>query len=218
MEPENHTKATLVDLLDRILDKGLVIHADLIVSVAGIPLIGLNLKAALAGMETMVKYGMMKAWDERMRAQESEARSQKGTFLSNGEEVLLTAHGGWYCRHGLHPAWRYGHLYLTPERLCVYQHPFERMLFEVPLTGIVRFLMPEDTPSEDGKVRELHLVMADGHIEKLRCTEASQLLACLDELQVGEGVTLDNTVWKTLWRDSRGEGPLPSMDTVCKSS
>ena len=39
MEPTREVHATLVDLLDRILDKGLVIHADVIISVAGIPLI-----------------------------------------------------------------------------------------------------------------------------------------------------------------------------------
>lgn len=60
--------STIVDLLDRVLDKGLVINADIIISVAGIPLIGVNLRAALAGMETMMQYGMMKDWDERTRA------------------------------------------------------------------------------------------------------------------------------------------------------
>lgn len=68
MEPTRETKATLVDLLDRVLDKGLIIHADLIVSVAGIPLIGVSLKAALAGMETMLEYGMMEDWDKLQRA------------------------------------------------------------------------------------------------------------------------------------------------------
>jgi len=78
MEPTRETKATLVDLLDRVLDKGLIIHADIIISVAGIPLIGVNLKAALAGMETMLKYGMMEDWDKahRLIAQER-LRSQK---------------------------------------------------------------------------------------------------------------------------------------------
>ena len=74
MEPQRSTKATLVDLLDRVLEKGLVINADLIVSVAGIPLIGVNLRAALAGMETMLKYGIMQAWDERTRVWEREQR------------------------------------------------------------------------------------------------------------------------------------------------
>ena len=48
MEPTRNTHATLVDLLDRVLDKGLVIHADLIISVAGIPLIGVNLKGSIS--------------------------------------------------------------------------------------------------------------------------------------------------------------------------
>ena len=74
MEPTRNSHATLVDLLDRVLDKGLVINADLIISLAGVPLIGVNLRAALAGMETMLEYGLMKEWDARIRARESEQR------------------------------------------------------------------------------------------------------------------------------------------------
>ena len=77
MEPTRNTHATLVDLLDRVLDKGLVIQADIIISVAGVPLIGVNLRAALAGMETMLKYGVMKEWDERIRSWENECREKK---------------------------------------------------------------------------------------------------------------------------------------------
>lgn len=78
MEPIRDVNATLVDLLDRVLDKGLIINADIIVSVAGIPLIGVNLKAALAGMETMLEYGMMRDWDEAYRviAQKVYARKE----------------------------------------------------------------------------------------------------------------------------------------------
>ena len=72
MEPTRNSHATLVDLLDRVLDKGLVIYADLIISLAGVPLIGVNLRAALAGMETMLNYGLMNEWDEHTRAWESE--------------------------------------------------------------------------------------------------------------------------------------------------
>ncbi|MBU1340496.1 MAG: gas vesicle protein [Proteobacteria bacterium] len=77
MEPTSYTKATLVDLLDRVLDKGIVIHAEIIVSVAGIPLIGVNLKAALAGMETMLEYGMMEELDKRIRSQAMENEKEK---------------------------------------------------------------------------------------------------------------------------------------------
>lgn len=57
----------LVELLDKILDKGVVLNADVIISVAGIPLVGVSLRAALAGIETMLEYGIMEAWDESIR-------------------------------------------------------------------------------------------------------------------------------------------------------
>jgi len=76
MEPTRNSHATLVDLLDRVLDKGLVINADIIISLAGVPLIGVNLRAALAGMETMLEYGLMKEWDAHTRARESERRKK----------------------------------------------------------------------------------------------------------------------------------------------
>ena len=68
MLPTREKKATLSDVLDRALNKGLLINADIIISVADIPLIGVNLKAAIAGMETMIEYGMMRDWDEALRA------------------------------------------------------------------------------------------------------------------------------------------------------
>ncbi|MBU2639316.1 MAG: gas vesicle protein [Nanoarchaeota archaeon] len=67
MKPIRNKNVTFVDLLDRVLDKGLVINADIIVSVADIPLIGINLRAALAGMETMLEYGVMEEWDKTLR-------------------------------------------------------------------------------------------------------------------------------------------------------
>jgi hypothetical protein len=76
MQPSRDTHATLVDLLDRVLEKGLVLNADLIINVAGIPLIGVNLRAYLAGIETMLKYGIWQDWDEAQRAIASRERQQ----------------------------------------------------------------------------------------------------------------------------------------------
>ena len=76
MDPTRDKHYTLVDLLDRVLDKGIMLYADIIVSVAGIPLIGINLRAALAGMETMLSYGVMQEWDKKIRAQKSEVEKQ----------------------------------------------------------------------------------------------------------------------------------------------
>lgn len=66
MEPEKDESA-VVDLIDTILNKGAIVHADVIISLADIPLIGINLNLALGGIETMLNYGMMEAWDQRIR-------------------------------------------------------------------------------------------------------------------------------------------------------
>ena len=89
MEPMARPQLTLVDLLDRVLDRGLVINADIIVSLAGVPLIGINLRAALAGMETMVKYGVMKDWDQRARvlALASKTSKQESSMALDGAPV-----------------------------------------------------------------------------------------------------------------------------------
>ena len=50
--------SNLVDVIDRILDKGLVINADITVSVAGVELLGIKVRAALASFETAAKYGL----------------------------------------------------------------------------------------------------------------------------------------------------------------
>ncbi|MGD1276779.1 MAG: gas vesicle protein [Tepidisphaeraceae bacterium] len=66
--PKAYHRATLVDLLDRVLDRGLFLRADLVISLAGIPLIGATLSVALAGTQTLVQYGVLADWDEEIRA------------------------------------------------------------------------------------------------------------------------------------------------------
>jgi hypothetical protein len=68
MQPTNAGRATLVDLLDRVLEKGLVLNADLVIHVAGIPLLGVNLRACLAGVDTMLKYGIWRDWDDLVKS------------------------------------------------------------------------------------------------------------------------------------------------------
>ena len=65
MKPTRETEAGLVDLLDRVLEKGLIIHADVVITLAGVPLIGISLKAALANIETMLDYGMFEHYTEQ---------------------------------------------------------------------------------------------------------------------------------------------------------
>jgi hypothetical protein len=88
VQPTRDTHATLVDLLDRVLEKGLVLNADLLINVAGIPLLGVNLRACLAGIETMLKYGIWQDWDEAQRAMATREYRQK-TLALEGEGANL---------------------------------------------------------------------------------------------------------------------------------
>ena len=100
MEPElpkAYRRATLVDLLDRVLDKGLFLRADLVISLAGIPLIGATLSVAVAGTETLLKYGVLSDWDEAIRAVPPEQRQllragrPNGLLLGSQAELPTTA-------------------------------------------------------------------------------------------------------------------------------
>lgn len=55
---ERTSGGTLVDLIDRILDKGLIINADITVSVVGVELLGIKIRLALASFETAARYGL----------------------------------------------------------------------------------------------------------------------------------------------------------------
>jgi hypothetical protein len=68
MEPIND-KHAIVDLIDVLLKKGAVIKADLIITVADVPLVGLSLHAVIAGMTMMQEYGMLAKFDEHCRSQ-----------------------------------------------------------------------------------------------------------------------------------------------------
>ena len=79
-QAERDTPGTLADVIDRILDKGLVINADIAVSVAGVELLGIKIRAALASFETAAKYGLefpmgtnmeTVAWNEAMVGKET---------------------------------------------------------------------------------------------------------------------------------------------------
>lgn len=60
LEPEKDIKQEtgLAAVIDRVLDKGLVINADIAVSVAGTELLGIKIRAALASFETAAQFGL----------------------------------------------------------------------------------------------------------------------------------------------------------------
>ena len=126
MKPTRDQKHTLVDLLDRVLDRGVILHADLIISVSGIPLVGVSLKAAVAGIETMLEYGYFKEWDQEIRELESRAEH---------EEIVISMSGSFDEGVSLHSHWKFCNVVLTPQRLVCYQ--VHRILASIPIKNIL---------------------------------------------------------------------------------
>jgi len=58
LKPEKDEVTGLAGAIDKILDKGLVINADITIDVAGVELLGIKIRAALASFETAAKYGL----------------------------------------------------------------------------------------------------------------------------------------------------------------
>ncbi|MDP2726546.1 MAG: gas vesicle protein [Dehalococcoidia bacterium] len=86
LQAERNGAGTLADVIDRILDKGLVINADITISVVGIEMLGIKIRAALASFETAARYGLEfpsgtrlehRAWQEAMVVKEVCPQCQK---------------------------------------------------------------------------------------------------------------------------------------------
>ena len=189
--PTREKKATLVDLLDRVLEKGLVIHADIIISVAGIPLIGINLRAALAGMETMLKYGMMRDWDERTRQWEREHAKRREPAFWPEEKVLLRMYGAHWYSKGIYRAWRPGQLYLTDKRLFLFRPEPGEMLFETRLEKVKGLAVKRETHFTGVERDMLYLVSNPDRVVHLYAENPAELVAVLEARTQSLGINLD---------------------------
>ena len=78
MKPTKEDEHAVVDVLDVILREGAIIQADVLVSVADIPLIGINLRAAVAGLTTMREHGLFENWDLETRRRGKDRRTESG--------------------------------------------------------------------------------------------------------------------------------------------
>lgn len=174
MEPTCDTKATLVDLLDRILDKGLMLNADVIISVAGIPLIGINLKAAIASVDTMLKYGIWEDWDAAQRGIATEERRRKSGELPllEGEEVILKMFGSHWYSNGIYRSWRPGHLYVTDKRVLLRRKEPAEILFEAYYEDIMGFSTERKKNITKKETDYLYIFFKNGEIAKLHPTDA----------------------------------------------
>lgn len=183
MEPTRN--GALVDLVDRILVKGVILHADLIISVSGVPLIGVNLKAAIAGMKTMLDYGMMEAWDEKIRRYALEHSDEEELPLDDNEEIILKTFASHYYRvTSLPGVWRPGYLYLTNKRLFLFRKKPAKILFETPLDKIRGLTIQRKKylkKIEDTLLLLLENEQTDSDAEMLRTVDIRELKRRIEE-------------------------------------
>lgn len=90
MEPQRSREGTLLQVVETLLDKGLVLNADIMVSVAGVELLGIRIRAALASFETAARYGLdFPAGTDRDTVAWQEAIEQKDTCPECGKRAEL---------------------------------------------------------------------------------------------------------------------------------
>ena len=86
--------ASIADVIDRILDKGLVINADIAISLVDVELLSIKIRAVLCSLETAARYGLempsgtnleTAAWRE---AQEPRDNCPQCSKRSRVEELL----------------------------------------------------------------------------------------------------------------------------------
>jgi len=218
MEPERdwRGRATLVDLLDRVFDKGIMLYADIVISVAGIPLIGVNLRAALAGMETMAEYGIMQDMDVKTRMWESQHRKTKEVSLIEGEELILRVFGSYHYEQGIINVWKSGQFYLTNTRLLLYQKDFDEIVFQTPIVKIGAIGVRSET-SFTGKMRDIiYLYLQDKNVVRLSVFDTQQFKQKLEFLIDKAGITLDEEILSGML-DERAPGFLKNGEKIsCK--
>lgn len=174
LEPVRDPRVTLVELVDTLLDRGLYLNLDVIISVADIPLIGLNLRATLAGMETMLEYGMMRDWDQRTRAW-IQRTATRDLPLEDDEELLAKMAGGYFSQDDFHRDWRPGSVYLTTGRLLVFRRDPREVLWETPLEDIRSVEISPETTIGGETLDRLQLRTAQGEEAVLSASAPQRL-------------------------------------------
>lgn len=154
MRPERE-KDSLGELLNRLVTKGVLINADVIISVAGIPLIGIKLEAAIASIETMLEYGLFKELDSNTRAWQLEHRKTRPLLLEN-EQIEFELYGSYLQQS--YPAWKYCFIYISNLRIFGWNKAFNKVLFEIPLAKIRTIDISKGIYQEEER-DELHLVL-----------------------------------------------------------
>jgi hypothetical protein len=149
------------------------------VSVAGIPLIGVNLRAAIAGMETMLRYGLMRDWDERIRDWERKHVERREPALLANETTVSRMYGALWTARGIYRVWRPGHIYLTNRRLILFRAEPPETLLEIPLHNIRGYAVRREARFTGRERDLLYLTLRSGRSVCLYAEKHEDLLSAM---------------------------------------
>ncbi|MBK8050334.1 MAG: gas vesicle protein [Anaerolineales bacterium] len=189
MEATRTRHATIDDLLERLLEKGIILNLDLVIGVAGIPLIGVNLRAAIAAIETLIEYGIMEAWDEDIRKYAATEIQRKKIALAPGESVTLEMFGSYWYSNGIYRAWQSGRLFLTDRRLIVYRPEPAEVLFQTPLDAIQDFTVTQETHFTGTERDIFRFSLNNGNVAAIYAEDTEILENALETRLTGLGNT-----------------------------
>ncbi len=181
MKPTRDYDATLVDLLERILDKGIVLHADIIIHVAGIPLLGLSLKACIAGMETMLRYGIWNDWDEAQRAYAIEETEKNKLILNLNEKIFLKTFVSILKNNCPYENWKSGFLYITSNELIISQNNSKNVILRCFLSDINIFNVTKKIDEGNLEMDVMNFSLMSGGSFLLRSRDMLKIKSVLED-------------------------------------
>ena len=78
--------SNIVEFLDRILDKGIVINGDITLLVGGNEILSLRINLVIASIETAKRYGIELPWEKWKREDENKELYNKSENVEVGQE------------------------------------------------------------------------------------------------------------------------------------
>jgi ribosomal protein L37E len=157
-------------------------------------------------METMLKYGIMQAWDEKTRAWEQENRDKRKQKLTGEKKVVVEILGAFRENAGSSSTWRYGRIVVTDTRFLVYHELFDKVLLEIPIDHIKGISQEEVREFATQTRRELHLLTHENQWHRITAWQLRRLKNALESTitNAGEAVwDISNTETETCPRCGR---------------
>ncbi len=81
------SQLTLLDLIDRILDKGIVINGDITIAIAGTDLLTLKINLVIASLETAKRYGVELPWEKWNSSKDDDQHELRNQRVNNRQKI-----------------------------------------------------------------------------------------------------------------------------------